>query len=120
MYRKTCVKRQLSKRPQIDFKDQLSLIYAGQKCCRRLQGEHSAILSTFIKLPLVIMIFVLSILSGHFTQVYCTLLKVNFACSKFRYDTFQRALIRLLACCSAALLANPEERFSSRHWVMCP
>ena len=39
-----------------------------------LQGEHSAILSTFIKLQFVIKIFVLSILSGRFTQVllYCT------------------------------------------------
>ena len=35
-----------------------------------LQGEHSAILSTFIKLPFVIKIFVLSILVGCFTQVY--------------------------------------------------
>ena len=34
-----------------------------------LQGQHSAILSTFIKLPIVIKIFVLSILSGPFTQV---------------------------------------------------
>ena len=34
-----------------------------------LQGEHSAILSTFIKLPFVIKIFVLSIMSGRFTQV---------------------------------------------------
>ena len=34
---------------------------AYQKCCRMLQREHSAILSTFIKLPFVIMICVLSI-----------------------------------------------------------
>ena len=34
-----------------------------------LQWEHSAILSTFIRLPFVIKIFVLSILSGRFTQV---------------------------------------------------
>ena len=34
-----------------------------------LQGEPSAILSTFIKLPFVIQIFVLSILNGRFTQV---------------------------------------------------
>ena len=34
-----------------------------------LQGEHSALLSTFIKLLFVIKIFVLSILSGRFTQV---------------------------------------------------
>ena len=32
-----------------------------------LQGEHSAILLTFIMLPFVIKIFVLSILSGCFT-----------------------------------------------------
>ena len=48
---KTCVKRPLSKRPKIGFQDQLSL-KAGQQYCRMLQGEHSAILSTFIKLPL--------------------------------------------------------------------
>ena len=30
-----------------------------QKYCRMLQGEHSAIISTFIKLPFVINIFVL-------------------------------------------------------------
>ena len=34
-----------------------------------LQGEHSAILSTFIKLPFVIKIFVLSILRGGLRQV---------------------------------------------------
>ena len=34
-----------------------------------LQAEHSAILSTFIKLPFAIKIFVLSILSIRFTQV---------------------------------------------------
>ena len=59
-YSKTCVKGPLSKRPKIGFQDQLSL-NAGQKYCRMLQGEHSAILSTFIKLPFVIKIFVLSI-----------------------------------------------------------
>ena len=36
--------------------DQLSL-NAGQKYCRMLQGEHSAILSTFIKLLFVIKVF---------------------------------------------------------------
>ena len=34
---------------------------AGQEYCRMIQGEHSAILLTFIKLPFVIKIFVLSI-----------------------------------------------------------
>ena len=43
-----------------DFQDQL-LLNAGQKFCRMLQGEHSAILSTFIKLPFVIRIFAWSI-----------------------------------------------------------
>ena len=67
-YSKPCVKRPLSKRPKIGFQDQLSL-NAGQKYCRMLQGEHSAILSTFIKLPFVIKIFVLSIFEWCF---YCT------------------------------------------------
>ena len=60
-YSKTCVKRPLSKRQKIGFQDQLSL-NASQKYCRMLQWEHSAILSTFIKLPFAIKIFVLSIL----------------------------------------------------------
>ena len=42
------------------FSDRL-LLDAGQKYCRMLQWEHSAILSTFIKLPFVIKAFVLSI-----------------------------------------------------------
>ena len=57
--RKTLIKRLLSKRPKIGFTRQLSL-NAGQKYCKLLRGEHSAILSTFIKLPFVIKIFVLS------------------------------------------------------------
>ena len=64
-YSKTCVKRPLSKRPKIGFQDELSLD-AGQKYCRMLQGEHSAILSTFIKLPSVIKIIVLSIFEWRF------------------------------------------------------
>ena len=59
-YSKTRVKRPLSKRPKIGFQDQLSL-NAGQTYCRMFQVEHSAILSTFIKLPIVIKLFVLSI-----------------------------------------------------------
>ena len=65
MYSITCLKRPLSKRQQIGFQDQLSLD-AGQKYCRMLQGEHSAILSTFIKLPFVIKIIVLSIFKWPF------------------------------------------------------
>ena len=59
-FSKTCVKRPLSKRPKIGLQDQL-LLNAGQKYIRMLQGEQSAILSTFIKLPFFIKIFVLSI-----------------------------------------------------------
>ena len=61
------------RRPKIGFQDQLSL--SGQKkYCRMLQGEHSAILLTFIKLPYVIKIFVLSIcewpLKTDFTEYF--------------------------------------------------
>ena len=59
-YSKTCVKPPLSKRRKIGFQDQLCL-NAGQRYCRMLQMEHSAILLNFIKLPFVIKIFVLSI-----------------------------------------------------------
>ena len=41
------------------FQDQISL-NAGQKNCRMFKMEHSAILSTFIKLPVVIKTFILS------------------------------------------------------------
>ena len=67
-YNKTCVKRPLSKISQIGLEDHISL-NAGQRYCRMLQEEHSAILSTFIKLSFVIGIFVLTLLSGRFTQV---------------------------------------------------
>ena len=68
-YSKTCAKRPLSKRQKIGFQDQLSL-NAGQKYCRILQREHSVILSTFIKLPVVIKTFFFLFLGGHFTQVF--------------------------------------------------
>ena len=38
LYSKTCLKRQLSKRPKMGFQDQLSL-NAVQKYCRMLQGS---------------------------------------------------------------------------------
>ena len=65
LYSKTCLKLPLSKRPKIGYQDQL-LLNAGQKYCRMLKGEHSAILSTWIKLPSVIKIFVLSIFEWPF------------------------------------------------------
>ena len=60
LYSKTCFKRPHKKKTKIGFQDQLSL-NAGQKYCRMLQREHSAIFLTFIKLPFVIKVFVLSI-----------------------------------------------------------
>ena len=53
------------KKAKNGFQDRLSL-NAGQKYCRMLQREHSAILSTFIKLPVVIKTFVLSIFEWPF------------------------------------------------------
>ena len=54
------MKISLKKKTKNGFQGRLSL-NAGQKYCSMLQGEHSAILSTFIKLSFVINIFVLSI-----------------------------------------------------------
>ena len=48
-------------RPKIVFQDQF-LLNAGQKYCRMLHGEPSAVISIFIKLPFVMKIFVLSII----------------------------------------------------------
>ena len=71
---KTCVNRRLSKDRKLVFKTNYRL-NAGQKYCRMLQGEHSAILLTFIKLPFVIQILVLSInewpFYTGFTVLYC-------------------------------------------------
>ena len=69
-YSKTCVKWPLSKRPKTGFKDHL-LVNAGQAYCRMLQGEHSAILLTFINLKFVIKIFVLSIWVAVLHRFYC-------------------------------------------------
>ena len=65
MYSNPCVKWPFSKRPKIVFQEQLSL-NAGQNYCRMLQGEHFAILSTFIELPFVIKIFVFCIFERQF------------------------------------------------------
>ena len=61
---------------------------ASQKYCRMLQREHSAILSTFIKLPVVIKTFVLYIFEwpsytgftviSQYGQVFAPLLFANF------------------------------------------
>ena len=69
---KACVKQPLSKRQTIGFQEKLQLI-AGQKYCRMLKWEHSAILSTFIELPFVIKIFVLSIFECFFYTAFTEL-----------------------------------------------
>ena len=65
----TCFKRPLIRKQKIGFQDRF-LLNAYQKYCRMLQ-EHSAILSTFIKVPFVIKILVLYI----FEWPYCILKK---------------------------------------------
>ena len=57
---KTCLKQTLKMKTKIVFQDGLSL-NAGRKVLQNAPREHSAILSTFIKLPFVFKTFVLSI-----------------------------------------------------------
>ena len=73
-YSKTCVKCPLSERPKNGFQDQLSL-NVGQKYCRMLQWELSAILLTFNNLPIVIKIFVLSIFEWLFYTGFTVVLR---------------------------------------------
>ena len=75
-YSKACIRRPLEKRPKIGFQDQL-LLNICQKNYRMLQGEHSAILLTFMKLPFVIKIFGRLFWSGNFTQVLLYCLKLS-------------------------------------------
>ena len=67
-YSKTCVNQLVSKRQIIGFQDQLSL--------NADQGERSAVLLPFIKLPFVNKIFVLSI----FEWPFCKGFTVAFSC----------------------------------------
>ena len=60
VYSKTCLKQPLKKKTKIGIQDSLWL-NAGQKYCRMLQESILQILRTFIKLPFVCKIFVLSI-----------------------------------------------------------
>ena len=61
--------------------------------------EHFAILSTFIKVPVVIKIFVLSILSGHFTQVllYFVLGEKRKLDASFNPDPVAQLVVSLIA-----------------------
>ena len=70
-YSKACLKCPLKRRPKIGFQDRLSLT-AGQKYCRMLQREHSAILSTCIKLTSIFKTFVLSIFEWKLTSIFKT------------------------------------------------
>ena len=80
--------------PRIFFQQLYSILptlilFKGKTRTTHIQGEHSAKLSTFIKLPFVIKIFILSILSDRFAQmsinaqIYCinanTISKVFFS-----------------------------------------
>ena len=47
-YNRTCLKRPLKKKTKIGFKDRI-LLSAGQKYCKMLQGEHSAIRPVYIE-----------------------------------------------------------------------
>ena len=85
-YSKTCIKRPLSKRQKIGFQYQLSL-NTGRKYCRMLQGKHSAILSTIIKVPFVIKIFVLSIFERPSSTGFTVVVKMHFSNLSFALHT---------------------------------
>ena len=53
------------------------LLNADQKYCRMLQGEHSAILSTCIKLPFINYIFVLSFFEWPFYTGFTVAMNVG-------------------------------------------
>ena len=76
MYIKACLNCQSQKDYKISFQYQLSR-NAGQQYCRMLQGEHSATLLTFIKLPFVIKIFLLSIFEWPFYTGFTVYLFVH-------------------------------------------
>ena len=70
----------------IGFQDRLSL-NADQKYCRMLQWEHSAILSTFIKLPFVISITCLCLsLTPPVSGLRCIVFNKVLICSVLFWD----------------------------------
>ena len=64
---------------------QVKCIAEGQKYRRMLQGEHSAILSTFIKLRVVIMTFVLSIFERPFYTGLTVYIQLASDCTLQKY-----------------------------------
>ena len=69
-YSKTCVKGPLSKIQKMVFKANYRLMQV------KSIPEHSAILSTFIKLPFVIMLFVLSIFDWPFYTGFTVVISI--------------------------------------------
>ena len=66
-YSKTCLKRPLIKKTKIGFQDQL-LLNAGQKYCRMLQREHSAIRLISLSYPLSLRHLFYIFVSGRLRQ----------------------------------------------------
>ena len=75
MYSKTSVDGHSQKDKKMFFKTDYHALNAGQKYCRMLQREHSAIPSTFIKLPVVIKTFVLVIFDWPFYTGFTQILR---------------------------------------------
>ena len=121
-YSKTCLKRPLKKNIKIGFKDQLKL-NAGQKYCRILQGEHSAIFSTFIKVPFVINILVLSIFQWQLktgftvhgvisltdTTLYEKLIRIYHECEGRKEKSGMRITVWHHKACQKMTNGDPEE-----------
>ena len=119
-YSKTCVRRPLSKRPKHGFQDQLSH-NAGRKYCRMLQRKHSAILSTFIKLPFVIKIIVLSIFESPFYtgfSVHPNGTEIVLLHHSISFGTqYQKSVIRIV---STTVLAFNKSTSSKIHGRLLP
>ena len=79
-YSKTCLKRPL-KTKSINWFSSPIIAICSSKVLQNAPREHSVIFSTFIKLPFVFRVFVLSIFEWSFTQVYCILSDIWLAIS---------------------------------------
>ena len=113
---KTCLKQTLKKNTIIGFQDQLSL-NAGQKYCRMLQGEHSAILSTFIKLPYAIKIFILSICEWSLKTGFTVFIKLwlNIVTIYLKwlndYKAFKNVCLCRAFCCQSPVLVVEDHSY---------
>ena len=74
IYSKTCLKLPLSKRQNNGLQDRLSL-NAGQKYCRMLQRERSAIFRPSLSYQLQLRPLYCLFLSGRFRRFYCYAIK---------------------------------------------